>query len=71
LTLTPSSTGNGFRGILLVLALTYRETVIAKWKHKGTTVRMLSYLDSVTTNFAKSLKISIVLDSKDKGKYKG
>lgn len=38
-----------------MLALTYREIVNAKHKHKGTTVKILYYLDSVTTNLAKSL----------------
>lgn len=62
---------NGFWSVLWVLALTYRETVKAKQKHKGTTVKMLYYLDSITTNLAKSLQISIVLHSENKGKYGG
>lgn len=62
---------HGFGSILSVLALTYREIVKAKQKHKGTTVKILYYLDSITTNLAKSLQISIVLQRENKGKYKG
>lgn len=48
----------------------YREIVKAKQQHKGATVEILCYLDLTTISLAKCPQILIVLQSKNKGKYR-